>query len=184
AHVLSEEVETVLAQMSDVVRAASEAMSALDNADIEYGTVKDDEGNDVALTKGRYAVLQESRDRAVRQASSEAFHKPYLDHTYTLTSLHSSSVKSDVARARIRGYESAQHQALFDDNIPVAVYENLIRTVREKSTPVVERFLDLRRRALGVDELRSFDLRVPLAPEPKKEYSYQDGKEIVLSGVG
>lgn len=184
AHVLSEEVETVLAQMSDVVRAPSEAMSALDNADIDYGTVRDEDGNEVALTKGRYAVLQESRDRDVRAASSEAFHAPYLQHTYTLTSLHASSVKSDVARARIRGYESAQHQALFDDNIPVTVYENLIRTVREKATPVVRRYLDLRRRALGVDELRSYDLRVPLAPEPKKWYSYAQGKEIVLDGVG
>jgi oligoendopeptidase F len=106
-----------------------------------------------------------------------------MDHTYTLTSLHASSVKSDVARARIRGYESAQHQALFDDNIPVTVYENLISTVREKATPVVQRYMDLRRRALGLDELRSYDLRVPLAPAPKKEYTYEEGKEIVLSGV-
>lgn len=183
AHVLSEEVEAVLAQMSDVVRAPSEATSALDNADIEFGTVKDEDGNDVALTKGRYAVLQESRDREVRRLSSEAYHKPYLDHTFTLTSLHSSSVKSDVAQARIRGYESAQHQALFDNNIPVSVYENLIATVRENATPVVRRYLDLRRRALGVDELRSYDLRVPLAPTPKKEYSYEEGKGIVLDGV-
>lgn len=184
AHVLTEEVESILAQMSDVVRAPGEAMSALDNADIEYGAVTDEDGNEVELTKGRYAVLQESRDRDVRAAASEAFHAPYLGHTYTLASLHSSSVKGDVVGARVRKYESAQHQALFDDNVPVSVYENLIGTVREKAMPIVARYMDLRRRALGVDEVRSYDLRVPLAPTPKKEYSYGEGKEIVLNGLG
>lgn len=184
AHVLSEEVESVLAQMADIVRSPSEAMGALDNADIRYGTVKDEDGNEIELTKGRYAVLQESRDREVRAESYDAFHKPYLDHTFTLTSLHTSSVKGDVVNARLRNYESAQHQALFDDNIPVSVYTNLIDTVREKATPVVRRYMDLRRRALGIDELRAYDLRVPLAPEPKKHYEYPQGRDIVLSGLG
>jgi oligoendopeptidase F len=184
AHVLTEEIESVLAQMADVVRAPSEAMGALDNADIRYGTVKDEDGNEIELTKGRYAVLQESRDREVRAESYDAFHKPYLDHTFTLTSLHTSSVKGDVVGARLRNYESAQHQALFDDNIPVSVYGNLIETVREKATPVVRRYMDLRRRALGIDELRPYDLRVPLAPEPKKHYEYAQGRDIVLSGLG
>lgn len=183
-HVLSEEIESVLAQMSDILRTPSEAMSALDNADIEYGTVKDEDGKEVALTKGRYAVLQESRDRGVREESYDAFHKPYLDHTFTLTSLHTSSVKGDVVGARLRKYESARHQALFDDDIPVSVYDNLIGTIREKATPVVARYMDLRRRALSLDNLRAWDLRVPLAPEPKREYSYAEAKDIVLNGVG
>lgn len=183
AHVLSEDVETVLAQMADITRAPSEAMSALDNADLRYGTVKNEEGNDVELTKGRYAVILEGRDRDVRAAASEAFHTAYLNHTYTLSSLHASSVKGDVVSAKLRGYESARHAALFSDNIPVSVYDNLIATVREKATPIVERYMNLRKRALGLDELRQYDLRVQLAPEPRKHYDYREGVEIVLNGV-
>jgi oligoendopeptidase F len=182
AHVLSEEVETVLAQMADVTRAASDAFSALDNADLEFGTVKDEDGNELTLTKGRFAILQESRDREVRRAAHETYTKAYLDHTYTLTSLHAASVRKDVTAARIRGYESARQQALFDDNIPVSVYDNLIATVRN-ATPIVGRYLDLRRRALGVDELKRYDLRVPLAPEPKRRYAYREATELVLNGL-
>ena len=184
AHVLSEEIESVLAQMADVTRAPSEAFGALDNADIEYGTVQDENGNDVVLTKGRASELLESRNRDVRRNTAEAFVKPYVDHTFTLASLHGSSVRKDVISANLRGYESAQQQALFDDNVPVSVYSNLISTVRDSALPVMSRYLDLRRRALGLDELKRYDLRVPLAPESRKKYRYREAVEIVLSGLG
>ncbi len=184
AHVRSEEVETVLAQLSEVLGSPSQAMGALDNADIDYGTITDEDGKEVHLTKGRYAVIQEGRNREVRAAASDAFHKQYRNHLFTLGSLHASSVKGDVAGARIRGYESARAEALFANNIPSTVYDTLIDTVREKATPVVERYMDLRRRALGLDDLKSYDLRVPLAPESRREYTFQEGVEIVLEGVG
>lgn len=184
AHVRSEEVETVLAQLSEVLGGSSQAMSALDNADIDYGTITDEDGNEVHLTKGRYAVIQEGRNREVRAAASEAFHKQYFDHTYTFGALHANSVKGDVSGARIRGYESAREQALFANNIPSSVYDTLVSTVRDKATPVVDRYLQLRKRALGLDELKSYDLRVPLAPESKREYSFQQAVDIVLDGVG
>lgn len=184
AHVRSEEVETVLAQLSEILGGSSQAMSALDNADIDYGTITDEDNNEIHLTKGRYAVVQESRNREIREAASTAFHKEYLDHTYTFGSLHTNSVKGDVASAQIRGHESARAAALFGNNIPVSVYDTLVSTVREKATPVVDRYLQLRKRALGLDALKSYDLRVPLAPESKKEYSFQQAVDIVLDGVG
>ena len=183
-HVRSEEVETVLAQLSEVLGAPSDAMSALDNADLDYGTITDENGEEVHLTKGRYAVIQEGRNREVRARASEAFHKPYLNHTYTLGSLFTNSVKGDVAGARIRGHESARAGELFGNNIPETVYDTLVNTVREQATPVVDRYLKLRQRALGIDSLKSYDLRVPLAPESKKEYTFQQGVDIVLKGVG
>lgn len=184
AHVLSEEIEAVLAQMADVTRMASDAFSALDNADIQFGQVTDEDGNELTLTKGRYAILQESRDREVRKTAAEVYIKPYLEHKYTLASLHGASVRGDVVAARLRGYESARQQALFDDNIPATVYSNLIDTVRDEATPIVSRYLDLRRRALELDELQRYDLRVPLAPEPKKKYAYRDAVDVVLNGLG
>lgn len=182
-HVRSEEVEEVLAQFSDVARAASEAFGALDNADLSYGTIRDESDQDVTLTKARYGLFQESRNRDVRRASHEAMSKAYLDHGYTLASLHGSSVRKDVVSARVRGYETARQEALFDDNIDESVYDSLLDVV-QASRPVIERYLALRKRALGVDELRRYDLRVPLAPEPRKHYPYRDAVRIVLEGLG
>ncbi|MGC4190392.1 MAG: oligoendopeptidase F [Thermomicrobiales bacterium] len=182
AHVRSEEVEEVLAQFSDVTRAPSDAFNALDNADLSYGKVRDEHGTEIELTKGRFAVLQESRDREVRKNAHLAYTQAYLDHGYTLASLYGSSVRKDVVGARIRGYESARQAALFDDNLPDSVYDGLIETVRG-GTDILQRYLDLRRRALGVDQLERYDLRVPLAPEPPLRYSYREGVDVVLGGV-
>lgn len=182
AHVRSQEVEEVLAQMGDVTRTASETFSQLDNADLEYGEVQDEHGNTVALTKGRYGLLQESQDREVRRASHETLMEAYLRHGHTLSSLYSGSVRKDVTLARIRGYESARSEALFDDNVPDAVYDTLIDVVRDAS-PILQRYLDLRRRALDIDQLEIYDLRVPLAPESTKHYDYREAVEIVLRGV-
>ncbi|MBA2247407.1 MAG: oligoendopeptidase F [Chloroflexia bacterium] len=183
AHVRSEEVEEVLAQFSDVTRSPSEAFGALDNADLSYGTVRDESDQEVTLTKGRYGLFQESRNRDMRRSAHEAMSKAYLDHGYTLASLHGSSVRKDVVAARVRGYDSARHEALFDDNIEETVYDSLLEVV-QSSRPVIERYLALRKRALGVDELRRYDLRVPLAPEPARRYEYRDAVRIVLDGVG
>jgi len=182
-HVRSEEVEEVLAQFSDVSRSASEAFGALDNADLSYGTIKDESDRDVTLTKARYGLFQESRNRDVRRASHEAMSKAYLDHGYTLASLHGSSVRKDVVSARVRGFETARQEALFDDNIEESVYDSLLEVV-QSAGQVVERYLALRKRALGLDELRRYDLRVPLAPEPQRSYDYQEAVQIVLDGVG
>lgn len=182
AHVRSQEVEEVLAQMGDVTRTASEAFNALDNADLEYGNVTDEDGNTVALTKGRYALLQESQNRDVRREAHEKMTTAYQSHGHTLSSLYGSSVRKDVAAAHIRGYESARQEALFDDNVPDAVYDTLIDVVRE-SSPILQRYLALRKQALRLDELELYDLRVPLAPESTKHYDYRDAVEIVLRGV-
>lgn len=184
AHVRSEEVETVLAQLSEVLGGSGQAMNALDDADIDYGTIDDEDGNPIHLTKGRYAIIQEGRNRELRAAASEKFHKEYLDHTYTFGALYANSVKTDIATARIRGHETARERALFAHNIPVGVYDTLVETVKVKATPVVERYMNLRKRALGLDELKSYDLRVPLAPEIQKDYSFQEAVDIVLDGVG
>ncbi len=181
-YVRSAEVEEVLAQFADVARAPAEAFSALDDADLDFGMVHDDEGRDVKLTEGRYAVLQESRHREVREESYEAMSRAYRNHAYTLTSLYGSSVRKDATAARIRGYDSARAEALFDDNVPATVYDSLITAVSE-ATDVVERYLALRRRALDLDALEAWDLRVPLAPAPPRRYAYREAVEVVLDGL-
>lgn len=182
-HVRSEEVEQVLAQMSDVTRTASEAFSALDNADLSFGVVHDDKGNEVELTKARYGLLLEGRDRAVRLEAHEALSRAYAAHAHTFASLYGSSVRKDAAAARIRGYDSAIAEALFDDAVPESVYDSLLSAVRD-DIDIVARYHALRKRALGLDELQIYDLRVPLAPEPVVHYDYRDAVKVVLGGLG
>ncbi len=183
AHVRSEEVEQLLAQFSDVTRTASEAFGALDNADLSFGKVRDDQGNEVELTKARYGLLMESRDRDVRREAHEVLTRAYEGHAHTFASLYGSSVRKDATLARVRGYDSAIGEALFDDAVPESVYDSLLTAVRD-DIGVVGRYMDLRKRALGLDELQIYDLRVPLAPEPVVHYAYRDAVKVVLGGLG
>jgi len=182
AHVRSAEVEEVLAQFADVARAASEAFNALDNADLQFGEIEDEDGKPVTLSKARYGMFMESPVRDLRRRAFELMAGAYRDHAHTIASLHGSSVRKDVAAARVRGYATALDEALFDDNMPTSVYHELLRAVRDAS-PLIERSLNLRKRALGLDQLERFDLRVPLAQESRKTYDYRDAVQIVLDGV-
>ncbi len=183
AHVRSEEVEEVLAQYADVARASSEAFNALDNADLSFGEIEDEGGNRIELSKARYGMMMESPVRDLRRRAFGTMVDAYRDHAHTIASLHGSSVRKDVAAARVRGYDSALDEALFDDAMPTSVYHELLNAVRD-AQPLIERSLTLRKRALGLDELERFDLRVPLATESRRTYDYRDAVGIVLDGVG
>jgi oligoendopeptidase F len=182
AHTRSIEVEEVLAQTADLTRIPRDSFNVLDNADLDYGVVKDDEGKDVHLTKGRYQVLVESKDRETRRRAWEALSGEYLAHKNTLATLHASSVRSDAFQARVRNFSSAREAALFDDNVPAAVYDSLLSATRA-AAPSIERYLNLRKRILGLDELHIYDLYVPLAPSPERKYRYDEAVQHVLDGV-
>lgn len=181
-HTRSIEIEELLAQSGDLARGPRDSFGALDNADLDYGTVTDEQGNEVALTKGRYQVLLESKDRDVRRRAFEAMLGAYESHRYTLASLHASSVRKDVFYARARNHASAREAALFGYNIPTSVYDSLISATREAKA-TFERYHDLRRRAIGVQDLAMYDLYVPLAPEPERTFTYDEGVDVVVRGV-
>jgi len=182
AHTRSIEVEEVLAQAADLTRIPRDSFNVLDNADLDFGVVTDENGAQVHLTKGRYQLLIESKDRNVRRRAWEALSSQYLAHKNTLATLHASSVRSDAFQARVRNFASAREAALFDDNVPAAVYDSLLSATRA-AAPAIERYLNLRKRILGLDELRIYDLYVPLAPSPEQKYGYDEGVQLVLAGV-
>jgi oligoendopeptidase F len=182
AHVRSAEVEEVLAQFAEVSRAPSAVFDALDNSDLHFGTVTDDEGKTIELTQGRYAVLVESKNREVRKNAWETLIKPYTEHGLTISTLYGPSVRKDVVSARVRGYETVLDQALFDDNVAPAVYETLVDRVGN-ATNLVAKYLDLRKRILGLDELHRYDLVVPLSSEPPAKFEYREATQVVLDGV-
>ncbi len=181
-HVRSIEVEELLAQSANVARAPSDAFTALDNADLDFGRVRDETGTEVTLTKARHALLLRAKDRSVRRGAHEAMSGAYLSHRHTLAALHGASVRKDAYFAKVRHYPSAREAALFDDKIPTTVYDSLIAVVRG-ATPILARYLSLRRRVLGVERLASYDLQVPLSPEPERRFGYREAVEVVLGGL-
>lgn len=183
AHVLSAEQERLLAAAGEMAMAPGQIFSMLDDADLRYGTITDEAGNEVVLTKGGYSRFMESRSRDVRKQAFTRMHQAYRDHRNTLAATYAASVKADVFYARVHNYGSAIEAALAPHNIPVEVYDNLIETVNGR-LGALHRYIALRKRVLGVDKLGVYDLYVPIVPEVDREFTYEAGVETVLGALG
>lgn len=181
-HVLSAEEEALLAQAAEVMQATSDTFSALNNADLTFPTIIDENGEEVEVTHGRFIRFLESTDRRVRR---DAFHAVY--HTYekfqnTFASTLAGTVKKHNFFARVRRYESARQAALDANNIPESVYDNLIATVHEH-LPLLHRYVRLRKQVLGLDELHMYDLYTPLVQDVKMDVTYEEAKQYMLDGL-
>src|SRR5438067_11054745 len=147
------------------------------------GTIRDESGAEIELTKGRVAKILQERNRALRREAAEKMAAGYRTHQHTLASLHAAAVRKDAFYARMRGHASARDAALFEANIPTSVYDALIDAVHG-TLPAFHRYLDLRRRVLAVpDELHAYDLNVPLAEIASGEIAYRDAVTTVLEGL-
>ncbi len=182
AHVLSKAEENIMAQLSEVTSASGDIFTMLNNADIRFGTVTDDEGNSLELTHGNYITLMESHSREVRKEAFTHMYEAYKKQINTIAAAYSYNTKTDVVTARIRKYESAKHAALAGDDVDVTVYDNLVNTVND-SLPVLHRYLNIRKKLLGVDEMKMYDVYVPLIQLPKKEITFEATVELANRGL-
>jgi oligoendopeptidase F len=181
-HTLSEGEEKILAAGATAVRGHRETFSQLTNVDMIFGLVPDDRGQEVALSQSSYISLLHNRDRKVRRKAFDQFYQEFSDHRYTLASALSASVRADVFYARVRNYPSALEAALFGDDVPVAVYDNLITTVRN-NLPALHDYYDLRKQLLGLDEIHQYDTFVPLFPEVAKTVKFDEAIELVTAAL-
>ncbi len=182
AHIRSAEVEAVLAEAGEVTRASQTIFSMLNDADLKFPTVRDENGAEVELTKGRYALLLESKDRRVRRDAFEAFYSTYAKLRNTLGVTLSSTVRRDAFEAKVRGYESSLAAALEPNAIPLDVYHNLVETVG-KNLSHLHRYLRLRKEFLGLDELHMWDINIPLVPGATIEFEYNEARRTVVKGL-
>lgn len=181
-YVLNAEQEALLAQASEVFDASSNTFGMLNNADIEFPSIKDETGEEVEVTHGRYSNFLESGDQRVRHDAFKAVYDTYGKFRNTFASTLSGEVKSHVFNAKIRNYDSPRHAALSANNIPEQVYENLVETINEY-LPLLHRYVKLRKKVLGVDELHMYDLYTPLVKDVKMEVTYEEAKQYVLDGL-
>ena len=181
-HVLSEREERLLALGSAALDGYDDAFSQLTNVDMKFGVLIDDKGQERPLTQSSFSSFLVKRDHEVRKRAFHQFYAEFQDHQYTLASSLAYSVKADVFRARARNYPSALEASLFHDDIPVAVYDGLITTVRQNLAPLF-RYYDLRRRVLGLDELHHYDTYVPLVAEIESDVSFDEAIDHVLAAL-
>jgi oligoendopeptidase F len=181
-HMLSAREEALLAAVGEVTAGPSQIFDMLNDADLQFGTVTDDEGEEVELSQGRYLRFVLSQNRDVRRNAFLKFHEAYRSNRNTIAATYATQVKADIFYARARKYTSALEAALFRDNIPVSVYDNLVGAVNER-LPLLHRYMDMRRRALGLDDLHMWDLHVPLVPEADSTIEYDRATEMVVNAV-
>ena len=181
-HVLSVPEERLLALGSVALSGYDDAFSQLTDVDMKFGVLIDETGRERPLTQSSFSSFLVKRDHELRKRSFHQFYAEFRDHQYTLAAALAYSVKADVFHARARHYPSALQAALFPDDVPVAVYDGLIQSVRANLEPLF-RYFDLRRRALGLDELHHYDTYVPLIPEIETRFTFDEAVETVLSAL-
>ena len=181
-HTLSAAGEEILAKTYEMATAPDDIFSMFNDADAKFGTIRDENGKEVELTHGRFGGFMESSDRRVRKEAFEALYQTYDQFKNTLAATYSANVKKAKFYADVRKYPSALAAALAPGNIPTEVYDNLIETVH-RFLPAMYRYVALRKRALGVEELHMYDVYVPLVADQTKKIPFAEAKEIVKRGL-
>jgi oligoendopeptidase F len=181
-HVLSEAEERLLAMGGAALDGYDDTFSQLTNVDMKFGVLIDADGKERSLTQSSFGAFLVKRDHALRKRAFHQFYEEFQDHQFTLASSLSYSVKADAFRARARNYPSALEASLFRDDVPPAVYDGLISSVRAHLAPLF-RYYELRRRVLGLDELHQYDTYVPLVPEIETNISFDAAIEGVLASL-
>ncbi|MFC7197422.1 oligoendopeptidase F [Halosimplex aquaticum] len=181
-HTRSAEVENLLADLGEVLGSTGEVYNMLANADIEFPAVEDPDGEPRRITLNNFTTLQENPDREFRRDVYETFYDEWEEYRNSIAAAYKNSVKTDVKLARARNYDTAREAALDGPNIPVEVYDTLVDTVDE-NLDVLQRHADLKRRSIGADDLKMWDLYVPMVEGESPDVEYDQAREWVTGAV-
>jgi oligoendopeptidase F len=181
-HTRSKEVEELLAELGEVTSSPSDIYSMLSNADMEFPTVEDPDGEDIEISQANFTTLQKHENRAFRQRVYEAYYDEWETVRNTVGTSLKKQVRKDVKVARARNFETAREAALHEPNVPVEVYDTLVETVHD-NLDYLHRHAELKRDALGVDELRMWDLYTSITGEEGPDVEYEQAKEWITEAV-
>lgn len=181
-HILNKREEAILAEASEPLGTASQTFGMLNNADLTFPSIKDEDGEEVDVTHGRYIRFMESQDRSVRKAAFQAMYETYGAFKNTFASTLSGNIKKDNFVAKVRNYESARQAALDNNHIPEKVYDNLVEAVNER-LPLLHRYIQLRKKVLELDELHMYDIYTPLVRDVDMEITYEKAQQYVLESL-
>jgi len=179
---LSSSEERLLAMQGEMAQAANQSFRQLLDADMKFGTVEDENGDEIELSHATFMQLLHSPSPEVRKTAFELYYKQVSGHENTLTATFNGTVQKDVYYARARGYSSSLASELFPDNVPQSVYDNLIQSVRN-NLPNTHRYFDVRRRKMGLTELHHYDTYVPILSDQEQRHSWDDGVALVIDSL-
>jgi len=181
-HTLSEREEQLLAMSRELAQASFQVFGQLDNTDLRFGLIVDDEGNETELSHGNFTTFLTQPDRSLRKKVFFQYYEAYDAHRNTLAATLASSVKKDYFYARVRNFESCRAAGLFGDNVPEAVYDNLIDTVRNNLAPLFK-YLDFRKRALGLADMHFYDTYAPIVADVDFHMPYEEAVELSVRAL-
>jgi oligoendopeptidase F len=181
-HTLSDKEERLLAMQAETAQTAHEVFDQLLNADLKFGTLEIGSDKTIELSHASYAACLENPNRAVRSKAFRQYYAEYADHAHTFAAALAGSVKQDVYHSRARNYSSARQSALFPDQVPVAVYDNLIAAVRA-NLPAVHRYYQLRRRLMKLPDIHFYDTYVPILTDVKVERVWDQAVDVVVEAL-
>ncbi len=178
-HTLEREQEELLAMASEVTQIPYNTYSLFTNADLKFPKVKDELGNELEMSHSRFYSALYSKDRSYRERAFKSYLKPFMENVNSFSSLFNGNLKSNIFYAKARKYNSAREAALFKNNIPISVYDNLVEAVNKNIAPMY-RWAALKKKLLKIDELHPYDVYVTLFDQKlEKKYSYEESKQIV-----
>lgn len=181
-HTLDEEKEKMLSNLSKCLSNPEETYEALTDSDFEYDYITDEKGNKVKFNESNYSLFIKSKDRSVRKKAFEMLHNKYKKYIRTITSTYKGEVENNVVLAKIRNYDSAISASLYSDNVPVDIYNNLIKVVNDNMNVLYD-YYDLKKEILSLDCLHMYDTYVEIINKIDKKYSFDEAKEIVIDAL-
>lgn len=181
-HYLSKEIEEVISKFSKTLDASSEIYSTLTNSDIKFGDFKDGNGESQELTKSNYSKYMMSKNRTTRKNAFRLMYKVYSDYKNTIAATFRGNVEYLKNISDLRGYNSSIEASLYADNVDIKIYDNLIDTVNSNLNVLYD-YYNMKKQALGLDELHLYDIYTPLVQSLEKEYSFEEAKDIVLDSL-
>ncbi|MEM7781993.1 MAG: oligoendopeptidase F [Planctomycetota bacterium] len=181
-YTLSEKEEQLIAMQGEMAGATSKIFRQLHDADLKFGVLENEKGDSIELTPSTFSQFLISPDRNVRKSAFHQFYEQFTAHENTLAATLSGSIQKDIYYARVRGYDSALHQALYADNVPQTVYDSLIESVRN-NLPALYRYYDLRKRKMGLDDIHHYDTYVPVLSEMEVRYEWDEAVDAVCNSL-
>ena len=181
-HTLGDREEQLLAMQSEMSQTASRAFRQLLDADMKFGVVKNEQGEQIELSNATFSQLLVSPSRKVRKDAFVTYYQQFEGHENTLAATLNGSIQKDVYYARARGYDSALHAALFPDNVPQSVYDKLISSVH-RNLPALHRYYDLRRRKMKLKDIHHYDTYVPILSNLESKYTWKQAVKVIIEAL-
>ncbi|HVJ81008.1 MAG TPA: oligoendopeptidase F [Planctomycetia bacterium] len=181
-HVLPAEQERLLAMQMEMAQTARLAFGQLTNADMKFGTIEIAPGETIELSHASYSLCLHKPDRNLRAAAFKQYYQEFADHAQTLAATLVGSIQKDVYYAKARNHASAREASLFEDDVPVAVYDSLIAAVR-KRLPSLHKYYDVRRRAMKLPDIRQYDTYVPILADLQTRYEWNEAVDLVVDSL-